>query len=44
MPLGYASEQRLKSFLVAVGDGERQLENARARLCSNRDFAPNSAF
>ena len=42
--LGYASEQRLKNLLVAVGDGERDLENARARLCMIRDFAPNSAF
>jgi hypothetical protein len=42
--LGYATEQKLKAFLVATGDGERQLENARARLCSIRDFAPNSAF
>ena len=42
--LGYESERRLKNFLVAVGDGERQLEGARARLCSIRDFAPNAAF
>jgi len=42
--LGYESERRLKDFLVAVGDGERQLEGARSRLCSIRDFAPNSAF
>jgi len=42
--LGYESERRLKNFLVAVGDGERDLENARARLCNIRDFAPNSAF
>jgi hypothetical protein len=42
--LGYATERILKDFLVAVGDGERQLEGARSRLCSIRDFAPNSAF
>jgi len=24
--LGYESERRLKNFLVAVGDGERELE------------------
>ncbi len=42
--LGYESERRLKNFLVAVGDGERQLEGARSRLCSIRDFAPHSAF
>jgi len=42
--LGYESESRLKNLLVAVGDGERQLEAARQRLCSIRDFAPHSAF
>lgn len=42
--LGYESERRLKSFLVAIGDGERSLEGARSRLCSIRDFAPHSAF
>lgn len=42
--LGYESENRLKSLLVAVGDGERHLENLRQRLCQIRDFAPHSAF
>ena len=42
--LGYESERRLKDFFVAVGDGERSLEAARARLCSINDFAPRSAF
>lgn len=42
--LGYESESRLKSLLVAVGDGERALEAARQRLCTIRDFAPHSAF
>ena len=42
--LGYESERRLKNFLVAVGDGERELEFARSRLCSISDFAPHSAF
>ena len=42
--LGYQSERILKDFLVAVGSGERQLEGSRSRLCSIRDFAPNSAF
>ena len=42
--IGYNTERLLKDFLVAVGDGERQLEGARSRLCSIRDFAPNSAF
>lgn len=42
--LGYESERRLKNFLVAIGDGERNLEAARQSLCSIRDFAPHSAF
>lgn len=42
--LGYESESRLKNLLVAVGDGERNLEAARSRLSSIRDFAPHSAF
>lgn len=42
--LGYESERRLKNLLVAVGDGERDLEAARQRLCEIRDFAPMSAF
>jgi len=39
-----ASEQRLKALLVAVGDGERDLEATRQRLCSIPDFALHSAF
>ena len=42
--LGYESENRLKNFLVALGDGEQGLEASRARLCRINDFAPNSAF
>ena len=42
--LGYESERRLKDIMVAVGDGERELEVARQRLCNIRDFAPNSGF
>jgi len=42
--LGYESERRLKNFLVAVGDGERDLELARQRLCSISDFAPHASF
>jgi hypothetical protein len=42
--LGYETETRLKNFLVAVGDGERNLEAARQRLCTIRDFAPHTAF
>jgi Ca2+-binding EF-hand superfamily protein len=42
--LGYVSENKLKALLVAVGDGERDIEAARQRLCSIRDFALNAAF
>jgi len=42
--LGYISEQKLRNLLVAVGDGERDLEGARQRLCSIRDFALHSTF
>lgn len=44
MSLGFESERRLKELLVAVGQGEMALENARQRLCNIRDFAPHSAF
>ncbi len=42
--LGYESERRLKNFLVAIGDGEKVLEQARQRLCEIRDFSLESAF
>jgi Ca2+-binding EF-hand superfamily protein len=42
--LGYISEQKLRNLLVSVGDGERDLEGARQRLSSIRDFALHSAF
>lgn len=42
--LSYGSSQKLKALMVAVGDGERDLEAARQRLCSIRDFALHSAF
>jgi hypothetical protein len=42
--LGFESERKLKNFLVAVGDGERNIEYARASLCNIADFAPRSAF
>jgi len=42
--LGYESERRIASFLIAVGQGERDTEFARSRLCMIPDFAPNSAF
>ena len=42
--LGYESERRLTNLIVAVGDGERDLEAARQRLCSIRDFMTHSAF
>lgn len=42
--LGYVSESKLKAFLVAIGDGERDTESARQRLSSIRDFGLNAAF
>jgi len=42
--LGYVSENKLKTLLVAIGDGERDSELARQRLCSIRDFALHAAF
>lgn len=42
--LSYEGESRLRNFLTAVGDGERDLEFARARLCSISDFVPRAAF
>ena len=42
--LGYESERRLKNILVCLGEGERDLEIARQRLCAIPDFAPHSAF
>jgi Ca2+-binding EF-hand superfamily protein len=42
--LGYVSESKLRNLLVAVGDGERDLEASRQRLCNIRDFALLAAF
>jgi len=44
MSLGYSSQNALKDLLVAVGQGERNLENLRHRICSIYDFSPVSAF
>jgi hypothetical protein len=41
--LSLESERRLKSLLVAIGDGERSLELSRQLLCRIPDFAPLSA-
>jgi Ca2+-binding EF-hand superfamily protein len=42
--LSYEGERRLRHFMVAVGNGERDLEFARSRLCSISDFVPRAAF
>ena len=42
--LGYESERRNRNLLVAVGEGERDLEAARTRLCAIPDFALHAAF
>ena len=44
MSLCYETEHKLKNVLVAVGEGERNSESLRQRLCNIRDFAPHSAF
>lgn len=42
--LCFESEHRLKNLLIIVGEGERELECLRQRLCQIKDFAPHSAF
>lgn len=42
--LSYDSENLLKTFLVAVAEGERTSECLRQRLCNIRDFTPHAAF
>ena len=42
--LGYESERRSRNLLIAVGEGERDLEAARTRLCAIPDFALHAAF
>ena len=42
--LGYESERRLKNLMVAIQEGERDIEQSRQRLCSIVDFALHSAF
>ena len=42
--LSYETERRLKNYLVAVAEGEADLERQRQRLCEIRDFSPLAAF
>jgi hypothetical protein len=42
--LGYESERRLRNLLIAVGEGERDLEAARTRLCAIPDFDLRGAY
>jgi len=42
--LHFESEKRLRNLLVSVGEGERDLEAARTRLCIIPDFNIRSAF
>lgn len=37
-------ERKTKNFLVALAEGERGLESARAALCRTFDFVPGDAF
>jgi len=38
------SENILRRFLIAVGDGERAIEAARQRLCLIEGYVPSLAF
>ena len=38
------TEHLLKSLFVAVGQGERDLENDRKKLCRQRGFSVSAAF
>ena len=42
--LGLEAQRRLRNFIQAVANGERDLEAARCRLSSIPDFAPRAAF
>lgn len=42
--LGYETERRLKNLLLAISDGEQNLERLRQRLCQIYNFAPHNAF
>lgn len=42
--LGFETERRLKNLLLAVGDGESNIERTRQRLCEIKDMAPHSLF
>jgi Ca2+-binding EF-hand superfamily protein len=42
--LSCETERRLKNYLVAVAEGESNLERLRQRLCEIRDFTPCMAF
>jgi hypothetical protein len=42
--LSCETERRLKNYLVAIAEGEGQLERLRQRLCEIRDFSPYTAF
>lgn len=44
MSITYATEQALKSLLLAVGRGESGLESRRQSLCSIPDFSVSSGF
>ena len=42
--LSFPSQEKLKAALLALGDGERDLEAVRQSLCAIGDFALHSAF
>jgi len=42
--LSKESVSKLRTFLMAVGEGERATEAARQRLCRHKDYMPHTAF
>jgi len=42
--LGFETERRLKNLLLAVAEGENNLERLRQRICDIYNFAPYNAF
>jgi hypothetical protein len=38
------TDRKLKNLLLGVGEGEKDLEIARQKLCQIKDFSPKDAF
>ena len=44
MMMGFSGEKKLVDLLLAVSDGEREIEKERQQLCKNNKFILSSAF